>query len=239
MLEGGIQTGEITEAVTDRRVSCDVLLLNTIVAVVTAMKKNVVFIDTSNRLDASLLAAMLASQPGVDVESALNRVRVVKCFDVLELFSKLSTLCEALSQSNDSFYSSVKLVVIDGIADCIVPSLSHIVSNSGCGYISQLVRKLRQLATDFCCAVFLCNSNVNTVTLKTTTVPKQTAIGRLWCSVADTRLDVMDITAQNNEQSATDNGEVSGRIKVTLSKSNRLAVGQCVELEVNKHGLFI
>jgi len=232
MLEGGIFTGEITEAVTDRSGVSDALLMNTIVSVVTVMNKNVLFIDTSNHFDVSRLAAMLASQPDVDVESALKRVKVAKCFDVFELLSKLSTLCEAPGPSNDSFYCSLKLIVIDGIVDCILPSLSHIHSNSGCGYVSQLVRLLRMLTTDFCYAVLLCNGAGHTVTSKNTTISKRTAVGRLWLTVPDTRLSVIDITAESNDPA------VSGRIKVTLSKSNRLPLGPCVELKVNDHGLF-
>jgi len=238
LLEGGILTGEITEAVTDRSSVSDALVMNTIVAVVTAMNKNVVFIDTSNRFDVKLLGAMLASQPNVDVESALKQVRVVKCFDVLELLSKLSTLCDTSGPSNGPFYSSVKLIVIDGIVDYILPSLSHIHNNAGCGYVSQLVRVLRLLTTDSCYAVLLCNGDGRASVSKNATTPRLTPVGRLWCSVPDTRVDIVDISAQSSEQSGTENTSMSGRIKVTLSKSNRLPFGQCLELEVNEHGLL-
>lgn len=229
LLEGGILTGEITEAVTDRSGVSDALMMNTIVAVVTTLNKNVVFIDTSNHFDVNRLAAMLASRPNADLESALKRVRVVKCFNILELLSKLSSLCETREPSNDSFYSSLKLIVIDGIVDCIVPSLSR--NNSGCGYVSQLVHQLHQLTTDFCYAVLLCNGNVHTVMSKT-------AVGRLWCSVADTRLDVIDITEESNDHCDADSRTLCGRLKVTLSKCNRLPCGQCVEVKVNEYGLF-
>ena len=239
LLEGGIFTGEITEAVTDRSGVSDALVMNTIVAVVAAMNKNVVFIDTSNHFDVIHLAAMLASQPDVDVESALQRVRVVKCFDMLELLAKLSTLCETPGPSNDSFYSSLKLIIIDGIVDNILPSLSRIHSNSGCGYVSQLVRQLRLLTTDLGYAVLLCNGYGHTVVSKNSNVPKLTPIGKLWSSVADTRLDVIDVTAGSNDQCGADNSTVSRRIKVTLSRSNRLPVGQTTELGVSENGLFI
>lgn len=237
LLEGGIFTGEITEVISDRSVVCDALVMNTVLTVVTAMSKNVMFIDTSNRFDASRLSAMLASQPNVDVETALKRVRVVKCFDVLELLSKLSILSDSQSTSNDSFYSSLKLVIVDGIVDCIVPLLSHIHNNAGCGYIAQLVCQFRLLTTDFGYAVLLCNGDGRSVTSKNTTVPKMTALGMLWCSVPDTRLDVVEVTGESN-QCGIDNTMAFGQIKITLSKSNRLPVGPCVELKVNELGLY-
>lgn len=238
LLEGGILTGEITEAVTDRSDASDALVMNTIVAVLTAINKNVMFIDTSNHFDVNLLAAMLASQPNVNVESALKRVMVEKCFDVFELLSKLSTLCEAPGPSNDSFCSSLKLIVIDGIVDFILPSLNHIHNNAGCGYVAQMVRLLRLLTTDSCYAVLFCHGDSRTVMSKNTAIPRQTPVGRLWCSVPDTRLNIMDITAESNEHDGEDNIAASRRIKVTLNKSNRLPYGQCVELEVDEHGLF-
>ena len=236
LLEGGILTGEITEVVTDRSGSSEALVMNTIVTVVTAMNKNVVFVDLSNRFDASLLAAMLSSK--TNVEDALKRVRVVKCFDVLELLGKLSKLCEAPGPSNDPFYSSLKLIIIDGIVDFILPSLSHIHNNAGCGYVSQIVRLLRLLTTDSCYAALLANGDGCAFTSRNTAVPRQTPVARLWCSVPDTRLDIIDTTAESNEHSGTDNSMASGRIRVTVGKSNRLALGQCVELEVDKRGLF-
>ena len=236
LLEGGILTGEITEVVTDRSGSSDALVMNTILTVVTAMNKNVVFVDLSNRFDASLLAAMLSSHP--NAEDALKQVRVVKCFDVLELLSKLSRLCEAPGPSNDPFYSSLKLIIIDGIVDFILPSLSHIHNNAGCGYVSQIVRLIRLLTTDSCYAVLLSNGDSCSVASRNNAIPRQTSVVRMWCSVPDTRLDVIDITTESNERSGADNSMTSGRIKVTVSKSNRLALGQCVELEVDKRGLF-
>jgi len=236
LLEGGILTGEITELVVDRSGPSDAVLMNTVASVVTAMNKNVVFIDTSNRFNVSVLAAMLASQPDVDLESALQRVRVVKCFDVLELLRELSTLCQAPGP----FYSSVKLIVIDGIADCILPSVSRLHNNAGCGYVAQLVRLLRQLTTDSCYAVLLCASDgCGAVTSNKTAIPRLTSVGRLWCSMPDTRLNVVDISAESNDEHGdADNTTASRRIKVTLSKSNRLQFGESVELEVNEHGMF-
>jgi len=238
MLEGGILTSEITEVVTDRSGVSDALVMNAVCAVVTTMSKNVVFIDMSNRFDVTHLATMLASQPDVHVESALKRVRVVKCFDVLTLLSKLSILCEAPGLSNDSFYSSVKLIVISGIVDCIIPSLSRMHNNAGCGYVAQLVHQLRLLTTDFCFAVLLCNSDAHLTVLKNATSARATPVGRLWCSVPATRLDVVDITRGINESCDTENCVTNARVKVTLSTSNRLPLGHCVELEINEHGLF-
>ena len=239
LLEGGILTSEITEVVTDRSSVCDALVMNTIYTVVTAVSKNVVLIDTSNSFDVSHLAAMLASQPEVDAESALNRVRIVKCFDVLTLLSKLSILCEASSLSNDSFYSSMKLVVINGIVDCIIPSLSRIHNNAGCGYVAQLMRQFRHLTTDFCYAVLLCNGDGQLAVSKNTTSTRLTPVGSLWCSIPATRLDVVNITEESNKCGDTDNRMTHGRVKVMLSASNRLQMGQCIELGVDEHGLFI
>ena len=236
LLEGGILTGEITEAVTDRSCVSDSLVLNTIATVVTVTNKNVVFVDMSNHFDAIRLAATLKSRPNVDVGSALKRVRVVRCFDMLELLGKLSMLYEARGPSNDTFYSSLKLIVIDGIVDYILPSLSRLQSNSGCGYVAQLVHQLRLLTTDFCYAVLLFNGDGHSVMSKNNT--KLTPIGRLWHSVPDTRLDVTDITAESNDHRGTDKSTASERIKVTLNKSSRLPLGQCVELEINEHGMF-
>jgi len=239
LLEGGILTGEITEVVSDRSAVSHTFLLNTIVTVVTTMSKNVVLIDISNRFDAGSFAGMLASQPNVDdVENALKRVRVVKCFDVLELFSKLSMLCEASSLSSDSFYSSVKLIVIDGIVDSILLSLGHMQNNAGCGYVAQIVHQLRLLTTDFCNAVLLCNSDGCMPLSKNASSTRPTPVGRLWCSVPDTRLDIVDITGENADNCVTDNRTKSRQLKVTVSKSSRLPVGPCVELKTNQLGLF-
>ena len=238
LLEGGILTSEITEVVTDRSGVTDALVMNTIFAVVTTMCKNVVFIDTSNRFDVTRLALMLASQPDVDVENSLRRVRIVKCFDVLTLLSKLSSLCESPNLSNDSFYSSVKLVVISGIVDCIIPSLSHIHNNAGCGYVAQLVRHFRLLTTDLCYAVLLCNGDGHLAMSKNTTSARANPVGRLWCSVPATRLEVVNITGESNDSCVTDNQTTYGQVKVTVSASNRIPTGQYIELKINEHGLF-
>lgn len=235
LLEGGILSSEITEVVMDRSGALDVLVINTVAAVVAAMKKNVVFIDTSNRFNVSHIAAMLSRQPGVDLESALQQVRVVKCFDVLELLGELSMLCQAPGP----FYSSLKLIVIDGIMDCILPPLSHLPNNTGCGYVAQLIHLLRQLITDSCYAVLLCTGDGCAVTSKNSATPRLTSVSRLWHSVPDTRLNVVDISVESNEHDGADNPAASRLIKVTVEKSNRLQFGQSVELAVNEHGLFV
>ena len=239
LLEGGIFTSEVTEVVTDRSSVSDALVMNAIFAVLTTMNKNVVFIDTSNHFAVTCLAAMLESKPDVDAESALKRVKVVRCFDVLSLLSELSVLCDAQSLiSDDSFYSSLKLVVINGIADYIIPSLSHIHNNAGCGYVSQLVHQLRLLATDLCCAVLLCNGDGYLAVSKNASGERTTPVGRFWCSVPDTRLHIVDITGERTESCDTDNHKTLRRVKVMLSESNRLPTEQSVELAINEHGLF-
>jgi len=235
LLGGGLFTCEITEVVTDRSVHANSLVMNTVLSVVTSMSKNVVFIDTSNHFDASNLAAMMASRNDVDIETALKRVRVIKCFTVLELLGHLSKLCEATSQSIDPFYSSLKLIVIDGIVDHIMPSLAHIHNNYGCGYVAQLSHQFRLLTTDFCYALLLCNGNG---LVKTSAASKLSLVGKLWCSIPDTRLEVEGIVGENKEQNNTDSRMLSGRVKVTLSKSNRLPIAQRVELNVDEWGLF-
>jgi len=230
LLGGGILTGEITEVVTDRSYVSDALVMNTIVTVVTAMDKNVVYVDTSNNFDVRRFADVLAaSQRNVDVESAMKRVKIAKCFDMMQLLGQLSALCESSRLSNDSFHTSLKLIVLDGIVDNILLSMSHIPSNSGCGYVSQLVHLLHLLTTDFCYAVLLCNGDVMSYN------GNSARLCRLWHSVPDTRLSVVDITTGGN---GTDSRMFCGQMKLSLSKSNRLPVGQSVELEVNEHRLF-
>jgi RAD51-like protein 3 len=227
LLDGGIFTGEITEVTgSDQTEVC----LSILLAVASDMKKNVVFFDTANRFDVFRLGntMRLRNMAPLEIEESLRRIRVVRAFDVFDFLDKLNSLSDGLSVHTDSFYTSLKLIVVDGLVDGIFPTLSGC-REEGCGYVAQIAGQLRMISCDFSLAVL-----VNRLTVGSSA--KMAPVVRVWSAVPATRIEIRDVAEQVVDQRLR-NETVKVR-EVILSKSSRQRTGSHMQMTVDETGLL-
>ncbi|XP_006814832.1 DNA repair protein RAD51 homolog 4-like, partial [Saccoglossus kowalevskii] len=93
------------------------------VAVVT--KQNVFYIDTSGSFSAERLQDIMMARQGDEqsVKAAFNRIHCCNAFDVYQVIQTLEEIRSSIIAGNNSFYTSMKLLVLDSIAAVISPIL--------------------------------------------------------------------------------------------------------------------
>ncbi|KAJ7401916.1 DNA repair protein RAD51 4 [Pitangus sulphuratus] len=150
---------------------------------------------------------------------ALQRIQVVRVFDVYELLSALQELRDRLSQQVVSSMGPLKIVVIDSVSAVIYPLLGGRQSE-GLAIMMQLSRELKTLAREFSLAVVVTNQ----VTRDSSTGALKPALGRSWSFVPSTRVLL------ESKEGAGDKGPTQ-RVAV-LAKSPRQPTGLQVELDI-------
>ncbi|NWU81521.1 RA51D protein, partial [Onychorhynchus coronatus] len=228
LLDSGLYTGEVTELMGAPGSGKTQVCLGIAASVSLGLKQHVLFLDSTGGFIASRLYQMLQAQTEDEEEqassseagpSALQRIQVVRVFDIYEMLSALQELRDRLSQQVVSSTGPLKIVVIDSVSAVIYPLLGGRQSE-GLAIMMQLSRELKTLAREFSLAVVVTNQ----VTRDSSTGPLKPALGRSWSFVPSTRVLL------ESKEAAGDKGPTQ-RV-VALAKSPRQPTGLQVELDI-------
>uniref|UniRef100_A0A8C9KPG2 RAD51 paralog D n=1 Tax=Panthera tigris altaica TaxID=74533 RepID=A0A8C9KPG2_PANTA len=142
---------------------------------------------------------------------ALQRIQVVRAFDIFQMLDVLQDLRGAMSQQVSSASATVKVVVVDSVTAVVSPLLGG-QQREGLALMMQLARELKTLARDVGVAVMVTNHMIR----DRDSGKLKPALGRSWSFVPSTRI-LLDI-----EEGAGTSG--SWR-RACLTKSPRLPTG--------------
>ncbi|XP_074969309.1 DNA repair protein RAD51 homolog 4 isoform X5 [Phalacrocorax aristotelis] len=201
------------------------------------LKSSTAILPTGNRsldqlLDSGLYTGevtelMGAPGSGKTQLEALQRIQVVRVFDIYEMLRALQELRDRLSQQVVSSMGPLKIVVIDSVSAVIYPLLGG-KQSEGLAIMMQLARELKTLAREFSLAVVTLISLfvlqvTNQVTRDSSAGPLKPALGRSWSFVPSTR-----VLLESKE--ATWEKATTQRV-ASLAKSPRQPTGIQVELD--------
>ncbi|NWX48093.1 RA51D protein, partial [Steatornis caripensis] len=219
LLDSGLYTGEVTELMGAPGSGKTQVCLGIAASVSLGLKQHVVFLDSTGGFTASRLYQMLQAQAKDEEEqAALQRIQVVRVFDIYEMLSALQELRDRLSQQVMSSMGPLKIVVIDSVSAVIYPLLGC-KQSEGLAIMMQLARELKTLAREFSLAVVVTNQ----VTRDSSTGLLKPALGRSWSFVPSTR-----VLLESKE--ATWEKATTQRV-ASLAKSPRQPTGIQVELD--------
>ncbi|XP_041349117.1 DNA repair protein RAD51 homolog 4-like [Gigantopelta aegis] len=185
LLDGGLYTGEVTELAGDIAAGKTQICLSSAACIAHDNKQNVVYIDTSGGFCAERIAKFLSARQHLDesnIELILQRIKCIHVYDIFEMFACLEEIKSHLIKQSCSFYSGLKLVVVDSVASVVYPVLGG-QQMDGHGLMVLLGQKLKMLAVDFSLAVLITNNLVSGDGGQRTA-----SLGRTWSHVPHTRL---------------------------------------------------
>ncbi|NWS84805.1 RA51D protein, partial [Toxostoma redivivum] len=231
LLDSGLYTGEVTELMGAPGSGKTQVSLGIAASVSLGLKQHVLFLDSTGGFTASRLYQMLQAQTEDEEEQArqvlgrlrlsfvlqleaLQRIQVVRVFNIYELLSALQELRDRLSQQVVSSTGPLKMVLLDSVSAVIYPLLGGRQSE-GLALMMQLSRELKMLAREFSLAVVVTNQ----VTRDSSTGPLKPALGRSWSFVPSTRV-------------LLESKEGSTQRAASLAKSPRQPTGMQVELDI-------
>ncbi|XP_045745338.1 DNA repair protein RAD51 homolog 4 isoform X6 [Mirounga angustirostris] len=213
LLDAGLYTGEVTEIVGGPGSGKTQVCLCVAANVAYDLQQNVVYIDSSGGLTASRILQLLQARTPEEEEQAgaLQRIQVVRAFDIFQMLDVLQDFRGAMSQQVSSASVTVKVVVVDSVTAVVSPLLGG-QQREGLALMMQLARELKTLARDLGMAVVVTNH----MTRDRDSGELKPALGRSWSFVPSTRI-LLDID---------EGAGVSGsRRRVYLTKSPRLPTG--------------
>ncbi|NXW31556.1 RA51D protein, partial [Phaetusa simplex] len=224
LLDSGLYTGEMMELMGAPGSGKTQVCLGIAASVSLGLKQHVLFLDSTGGFTASRLYQMLRAQVQAEEEQAsspgaLQRIQVVRVFNIYEMLSALQELRDHLSQQVVSSTGPLKMVVIDSVSAVIYPLLGG-KQSEGLAVMMQLARELKTLAREFSLAVVVTNQ----VTRDSSTGALKPALGRSWSFVPSTR-----VLLESKE--ATWEKATTQRV-ASLAKSPRQPTGIQVELDI-------
>ncbi|NXA94399.1 RA51D protein, partial [Melanocharis versteri] len=234
LLDSGLYTGEVTELMGAPGSGKTQVCLGIAASVSLGLKQHVVFLDSTGGFTASRLYQILRAQTEDEEEQAspgeteavvcvqleaLQRIQVVRVFNIYELLRAVQELRDHLSQQVVSSVGPLKMVVLDSVSAVVYPLLGGRQSE-GLALMMQLSRELKTLAREFSLAVVVTNQ----VTRDSSTGPLKPALGRSWSFVPSTR-----VLLESKE--ATWDKATTQRV-ASLAKSPRQPTGIQVELDI-------
>ncbi|NWV05222.1 RA51D protein, partial [Ptilonorhynchus violaceus] len=225
LLDSGLYTGEVTELMGAPGSGKTQVCLGIAASVSLGLKQHVLFLDSTGGFSASRLYQMLQAQTEDEEEQAsspveaLQRIQVLRVFNIYELLSALQELRDRLSQQVVSAVGPLKVVLMDSVSSVISPLLGGRQSE-GLALMMQLSRELKTLAREFSLAVVVTNQ----VTRDSSTGLLKPALGRSWSFVPSTR-----VLLESRE--ATWEKATTQRV-ASLAKSPRQPTGIQVELDI-------
>ncbi|XP_007446647.1 PREDICTED: DNA repair protein RAD51 homolog 4 [Lipotes vexillifer] len=235
LLDAGLYTGEVTEIVGGPGSGKTQVCLRVAANVAHGLQQNVLYIDSSGGLTASRILQLLQARTPEEEEQsypsfprssdlalqlstqaatlagALQRIQVVRAFDIFQMLDVLQDLRGAVSQQVSSSSGTLKVVVVDSVTAVVAPLLGG-QQREGLALMMHLARELKTLARDLSVALVVTNH----VTRDRDSGQLKPALGRSWSFVPSTRL-LLD-----TGQSAGASG--SWRM-ACLTKSPRLPTG--------------
>ncbi|NWR48469.1 RA51D protein, partial [Regulus satrapa] len=236
LLDSGLYTGELTELMGAPGSGKTQVCLGIAASVSLGLKQHVLFLDSTGGFTASRLYQMLRAQTEDEEEQArqilgrlrlcfvlqleaLQRIQLVRVFNIYELLGALQELRDRLSQQVVSPTGPVKVVVLDSVSAVVSPLLGGRQSE-GLALMMQLSRELKSLAREFSLAVVVTNQ----VTRDSSTGSLKPALGRSWSFVPSTRV-LLEGREATWEKTTTQRA-------ASLAKSPRLPTGIQVELDI-------
>ncbi|NXY25103.1 RA51D protein, partial [Atrichornis clamosus] len=220
LLDSGLYTGEVTEFMGAPGSGKTQVCLGIAASVSLSLKQHVLFLDSTGGFTASRLYQMIQAQTEDEEEqAALQRVQVVRVFNIYEVLSALQELRDRLSQQVMSSVGHLKMVLMDSVSAVIYPLLGGRQSE-GLALMMQLSRELKTLAREFSLAVVVTNQ----VTRDSSTGPLKPALGRSWSFVPSTRV-LLESKEATWEKATTQH-------VASLAKSPRQPTGIQVELDI-------
>ncbi|NXO41541.1 RA51D protein, partial [Locustella ochotensis] len=236
LLDSGLYTGEVTELMGAPGSGKTQVCLGIAASVSLGLKQHVLFLDSTGGFTASRLYQMLRAQTEDEEEQArqvlgrlrlcfvlqleaLQRIQVVRVFNIYELLRALQELRDHLSQQVLSSVGPLKMVLLDSVSAVIYPLLGGRQSE-GLALMMQLSRELKTLAREFSLAVVVTNQ----VTRDSSSGPLKPALGRSWSFVPSTRV-LLESREGTWEKGTTQRA-------ASLAKSPRQPTGIQVELDI-------
>uniref|UniRef100_A0A4W2GGG6 DNA repair protein RAD51 homolog 4 n=1 Tax=Bos indicus x Bos taurus TaxID=30522 RepID=A0A4W2GGG6_BOBOX len=213
LLDAGLYTGEVTEIVGAPGSGKTQVCLCVAAHVAHGLQQNVLYIDSNGGLTASRILQLLQARTPDEEEQAgaLQRIQVVRAFDIFQMLDVLQDLRGAVSQQVSSSSGTLKVVVVDSVAAVVAPLLGG-QQREGLALMMQLARELKTLARDLSVAVLVTNH----MTRDRDSGQLKPALGRSWSFVPSTRL-LLDSTQSS--------GSLGSWRVVCLTKSPRLPTG--------------
>ncbi|KAM9441495.1 DNA repair protein RAD51 homolog 4 [Clarias gariepinus] len=159
LLDSGLYTGEITELCGGPGTGKTQTCFSVAVHVAHELKQKVMYIDTNGGMCAHRLLEMLRQKTDNTAQqmNALQRISVLRVFDIFTLLSCLQNLRASSLQKGDvGVGGSVKTVIVDSVSAV----LSHMLGgkqNEGMSLMMQLATELKTIAKDFNVAILVTN----------------------------------------------------------------------------------
>ncbi|XP_042194413.1 DNA repair protein RAD51 homolog 4 [Callorhinchus milii] len=224
LLDSGLYTGELTEFVGAPGSGKTQVCLSLAVNISCELKQKVVYVDSTGGLSASRLLELIQSQvdSAEQQTDALQRIEVVRVFDVYGMLDVLQDLRTSFTQQVTGARASVKAVVIDSV--CAV--LSTVLSGSlaeGMAIMMQLARALKTMARELGVAVVVTNGVVQDMGGGV-----KPALGRSWSYVPNARV-LLQREAEMGSLQET-------KRSATVLKSSRQPTGLTAELHITGSG---
>ncbi|XP_006045430.4 DNA repair protein RAD51 homolog 4 isoform X2 [Bubalus kerabau] len=213
LLDAGLYTGEVTEIVGAPGSGKTQVCLCVAAHVAHGLQQNVLYIDSNGGLTASRILQLLQARTPDEEEQAgaLQRIQVVRAFDIFQMLDVLQDLRGTVSQQVSSSSGTLKVVIVDSVAAVVAPLLGG-QQREGLALMMQLARELKTLARDLSVAVLVTNH----MTRDRDSGQLKPALGRSWSFVPSTRL-LLDNTQGS--------GSLGSRRVACLTKSPRLPTG--------------
>ncbi|KAI4533040.1 hypothetical protein MJG53_021020, partial [Ovis ammon polii x Ovis aries] len=125
LLDAGLYTGEVTEIVGAPGSGKTQVCLCVAANVAHGLQQNVLYIDSNGGLTASRILQLLQARTLDEEEQAgaLQRIQVVRAFDIFQMLGALQDLRGAVSQQVRSSSGTLKVVVVDSVAAVVAPLL--------------------------------------------------------------------------------------------------------------------
>ncbi|XP_070334771.1 DNA repair protein RAD51 homolog 4 isoform X2 [Odocoileus virginianus] len=156
LLDAGLYTGEVTEIAGAPGSGKTQVCLCVAANVAHGLQQNVLYIDSNGGLTASRILQLLQARTPDEEEQAgaLQRIQVVRAFDIFQMLDVLQDLRGAVSQQVRSSSGTLKVVVVDSVAAVVAPLLGG-QQREGLALMMQLARELKTLARDLSVAVLV------------------------------------------------------------------------------------
>ncbi|XP_069470998.1 DNA repair protein RAD51 homolog 4 [Ambystoma mexicanum] len=224
LLDSGLYTGEVTEINGSAGSGKTQVCLGVAITAAHTLKQSVLYVDSTGGLTASRLFEMVQSQTEDEEEQveAMQRIEVVRVFDIFKMLDVLQDLRCSLSQQVSSSLGPVKVVIVDSVCAVVYPLLGGKQAD-GMALMMQLARELKTLARELSIAVLVSNH----VTREGSGVLRP-ALGRSWWFVPSTRILL--------EQKKGFQGESTSQRVATITKSPRQPTGLQALLEIGSCG---